>query len=932
VTDTAVHDATTDDLGGESAASPRSRFLASDRGLTLVAVTCVIAVVALTMGTSLVGLRTLTAPQLLGYYEPWRSLQPLDWTFAGSWFGDHVNVLLPNLAEFSDRMWDGDFAWWSPLNTGGAPLASIGDVSVFSPLTWPYLVLPGWLALAWSQLLVTVTTIAGMVLFLRRIGLSTLAGVVAGLAFSTSGFMYMWANWPQTKTAAFLPWMLWAVERALQERRASSVVPIALVTTLTYVGYFPAVAVYVLGAGVLYGGFRFVQLRRQGVERNQVRRTGALSLAALVLGLGLVAWLILPFNAHFDGLDLGYREQTTECHAPERSLASLIFPRYGSASRFEFVCPLGEHETDAFAGAMVVGLAAVGVIAPGRRLRAHRTYFAVLAAVSGMLAYFGGPGLWLVQRFPVFEDNRIMRIRVLMAFAMAVLAAFGVERLRAEVRLPERRLLLVGAALLMGVAALAAWRMHDWSDVPMPPLGGWVPFTACLAAGAVFLAARASRTVLRVGAVAVIPVLVGAEAVGAIAPYWPTGDPDDLYPQTSTTDFLIEHVGDERYASTDVTLLPSSNRVYDFRSLTGRVFHEDAWGDLINAVNVRPYGPRSAALLRHLPPERMPSPILDRLAVRYYVTDATYPVYGETRDLRSAIGRTELRPDEPVVVPLDGSARAIGFDLPQPPDTGGSRPRVEVELVDAAGRVLATGSRRIYPRIETGPWHVPVAGDAAVTAVAARLTLVDAERPLEVTEHKGGPAAYLVLPDDDGLRLVHADATTIYERTGALPRIRWAADALVESDPARRVGLVADPTVPASTVVLSKPGPEASGERADVEVTEDSGESIRATVEAEGDGYLVVADALQRGWRAEVDGETAELRDADHAVVAVAVPSGVHEVRLVYAPPGQRIGVWIAVGSALVLVGLALTAVRRRPRAMIGSPAGGPPDGDAPSL
>jgi uncharacterized membrane protein YfhO len=76
----------------------------------------------------------------------------------------------------------------------------------------------------------------------------------------------------------------------------------------------------------------------------------------------------------------------------------------------------------------------------------------------------------------------------------------------------------------------------------------------------------------------------------------------------------------------------------------------------------------------------------------------------------------------------------------------------------------------------------------------------------------------------------------------------------------------------------------------------------------------VVADAIQRGWRAEVDGKAAELRAADHGVAAVAVPAGTHDVRVFYAPRGQRMGIWIAVASALVLVGLAATGVRRRPR------------------
>ncbi|HKA85281.1 MAG TPA: YfhO family protein, partial [Acidimicrobiales bacterium] len=912
MTSTTVADATTDDEGNGPEPGPRHRVLASERRLTLLALACVVGVVALTMGSSLIGLRTLTVPDLLSVQEPWRSQQPQDWTFAGTWFGDQVNVMLPDTAEFVDRLWDGDFPSWSPYNNGGTPFGAIDDVAVFSPTTWPYMILPLWLAPAWSQLVVTLVTIAGMALFLRRLGVSRLAGIVAGLAFATSGFMYVWTNWPQTRTAAFLPWMFWAVERAVQRRRASSVVPIAVITALVYVGYFPAVAAYIFGSGVLYGGYRLVALRRDGVDGRELRRIGGLGLAAIALGLGLVAWLILPFTDYLGGLDLGYREQTTQCHAPARSLGSLVFPRYGSATDFDFACPTGEHETEAFAGAMVVGLAVVGLFAPGRGRRGLRTFFLALAAVTGMLAYLGGPGLWLVQQFPVFDENRIMRIRVLMSFALAVLAAFGVERLRAEVDTPERRRLLAGVAGLMAVGALLTWRIHDWPDIPSPPLHGWIPVAACVAAAAVFLAARAPHTALRVGAVALVPLLVGAEAVGAIRPYWPTGDPDDLYAESSTTDFLSEHLGHERFVSTDYTLQPSANRVYGLRALTGRTFYEDTWGDLLEAINGGRAGLRSLSLVPYLPVERVQSPVLDRLAVRYYVTDAANPIYGEARDLRQpGGGRTELRPDEPVTIPLEGPVRAVGLDLPVPPNTGGERPRVEVELLDADGHVLATGSQRLFRWLQSGPWHVPVPGDGAPTTVAARLTLVDADRPLVVREYGGSPAAYLVLPEADGLRLVHAEGTAIYERTTALPRIRWASEAIVEPDARRRLELLADPEVPASTVVLSGPGPRPSGRSADVEVVEDSGDAIRARVDADGDGYLVVADAIQRGWRAEVDGEAAELRAADHGVVAVAVPAGTHEVRLAYVPPGQRTGIWIAVLSALVLVGLALTAVRR---------------------
>jgi hypothetical protein len=880
----------------------------------------VLGVVAVTMGSSLVGARTLVDTDVLVVNEPWLSERPQDWVFEGSWFGDQVNVLLPSTNELVDRLRGGEVAWWSPYNDGGGPLAATGEYSVFSPLILPYLLLPLWFAAVWSHLLVMLVSIGGTVLFLRRLGVSRAAGVIAGLAFATSAFMYLWLHWPQTRVAAFIPWLFWAVERAVQARRPAAVVPVGLVVALMGLGMFPAVMGYAVGAAGAYGAWRLMALRREGVALNELWRTGGLAVVAALAGLGLVAWLLLPFQGFLGGLDLDYREQSTSCHAPASALPSLVFPRYGSAERFDFVCPTGEHESDAFAGAMVVGLAVVGTLAPGRRRRGQRAYFVALGAVTVMLAYLGGPGLWLAQNVPALGENRITRVRVLLSFALAVLAAFGVDRLRAEARAAERRRPVIAAAGLMVVAAVVAWRVHGWDDIPMPPLGGWIPVLACLAAAAVLVTVgRAGRPAVRRAALALVPVIVAIEAIAAIQPYWPVHDPDDLYADTSTTDYLSDHLGSDRMLTTNYTMMPNANRLYGLRGVTGRSFHEDTWGDVITVVNGRPTGLRTLTRVGHLPVDLVEAPMLDRLAVRYYVTSSGYPLYGAVRDLGPPTGALELRPDEPVTVRLSGPARALGFDLPEPPGAvGGERPRVEVELLDAGGQVLASGSQRLFRWLEPGPWHVAVPGDTAPTAIAARLTLVDAIRPLVVNGHAGGPLAYVVEPGGDDLRLVHAEGTAIYERPTALPRIRWASEAIVEPDQDRRLALLADPTVPAETVVLSAVGPAGSGEDAGVEVTQDSGERISATVDAAGQGYLVVADAIQRGWRAEVDGEPSDLLAADHALVAVEVPAGRHEVSLIYDPAGRRPGLWIALASAVVLAALALTAVPGGPPAWRG--------------
>ena len=61
-----------------------------------------------------------------------------------------------------------------------------------------------------------------------------------------------------------------------------------------------------------------------------------------------------------------------------------------------------------------------------------------------------------------------------------------------------------------------------------------------------------------------------------------------------------------------------------------------------------------------------------------------------------------------------------------------------------------------------------------------------------------------------------------------------------------------------------------------------------------------------------VDGQPAELRVADHGVVAVAVPAGLHTIALTYRSPAGGAGLVITV---VALIGVAVLAFVRPARA-----------------
>ena len=79
-------------------------------------------------------------------------------------------------------------------------------------------------------------------------------------------------------------------------------------------------------------------------------------------------------------------------------------------------------------------------------------------------------------------------------------------------------------------------------------------------------------------------------------------------------------------------------------------------------------------------------------------------------------------------------------------------------------------------------------------------------------------------------------------------------------------------------------------------------------------GVLVVADTDSPGWRAEVDGERAEIRKVYGVIRGLPLSGGRHEVRMWYAPPAFRIGLLLTLGGMILILLLTLLPLRRRRR------------------
>lgn len=914
--------------------------------------------VLVTLGPALAGRGALVDLNVLTRVRPF---QALDGTHTASTIvcrQDTVNYYLPGIAAIKRAFLVGDFPTWAPYEVGGAPLASLPNHAALSPLSLPYFLLPLWLAPGFVMLGEFALGIGGMFLFLRRLGVRRGPSVLAGVLFASSGFMMMWANWPHTKVAAFIPLLFWGLERTVQQRRARDVALVGVVVASMLLGGFPAVTLFALTLAGAYVLAR-VATRFRGRLRAGVGVLGRAG-AGVILGVGLSAIQILPFFRNLGALGLEER-QTSGAHLPAGLLLTSVVSdavglcvsgeQYGRTNPIESVGYLG-------AAAVVLAVCAVVMRLPRGAApdRSPRVFLAVAGAFVVVVIWVGGPSLSALQTLPFYSANAIGRAQSVFCFVGAVLAGIGLDRLLRHVAPPPGRAegdrtegagslrsrvdaVSPGVLVLLATVGFAGWILvRALSDARRD---GYVdhlvhvarvPALLVVAAVAAVLLTRFGPSRVRVVGPVVLALLAVGQSTAFAHTMLPLSDPSNLYPVTPTHAFLRDHIAGDRYAASGRTMYPATSDYYELRTPVGHEFTDERWRDLLLATDpgVEMSRTFSRFTLGMSVRNAARSRVLDQLSVRYWVA-APNQVLG-TPD------RERPRPDRTRRVSLSGGKHGT-CQVPGGPLRGirivvarGRRvPETSAAVLHVAVRTPAGvrhGSQLLSPGLSRGPVRV---------ATAAEDLRPGGRYPVEVwvsgapgrTDLRGSGAGLecaAVRPSHERVRLVFSDAgANVYERLGALPRIRWATNSKVVADPGRRVGVLVK-GIPDDTVLLDDHStPQAEGASAQVSVRSDRPERMAVDVDAQGAGYLVVSDAIVRaGWTASVDGRRVALVHGNHALAAVPVPAGSHRVEISYSAPGLVEGAAVSAASGLVTLSLfvvPLVVGRRRRRSTSVDPA-----------
>ena len=383
--------------------------------------------VALLLGESLFLGKVLSPADVLHAQASFRGDRPADYEPSNRLLIDPVLQFQPWL-EFNRRMLrSGRLPLWNSRAGLGVPHLANGQSAVFDPFfVVAYLgKLPD--ALAWIAAARLWVAGFGMYLLGRRWGLGVWGRWFAGLAFPLCGFMVLWLQYTVASAAAWLPWCLWATDRAFDGRRGRDVSILGLVVAASLAGGHVQTTAHVLIASGLYALTRAREVR--GL------RCWAIGIA---LGVAIAAVEVVPL-----GFYLAKSPVWADRAASKPSAWSVPAPRlldaactalpylYGSQRRGmpNLARALGVHNLNESAGGFA-GLATLLWLAPIGAMSGGRWRWLATFGAVGLLGAFGVPPVAnLLRAVPVVgvTDNR--RLTLWVAFALVLLGGRGLDQI-----------------------------------------------------------------------------------------------------------------------------------------------------------------------------------------------------------------------------------------------------------------------------------------------------------------------------------------------------------------------------------------------------------------------------------------------------------------------------------------------------------------------
>ena len=516
------------------------------------AVLAVILLWPLAMGDSL-----LPAP-MLGRMSPWGAEVAAGSVHWDALRWDGIAYFYPSRQLLARSLEGGELPLWNPYQMCGMPFLASPQSAVLYPPNWLFAVLPVDLTFGLLAFLHLLAAGSFTFLFLRSVGLGSIACTFGGTAFMLSGWSVVWLELPALlASGVWLPLTLYLVSIAWERRSPLHASLAGGAMALSLLGGHPQIWFYGVMAVASYSVFLAICRRKT----TPIIWSARLAVSMLVVGFLLAAPQLLPTMelaslSHRGGgvpTEEGYQAYRA-LSMPFRHMIGLLVPDfYGSPARGSY---WGSGEYAEFCGYVgMLPLILIPLSLTGERRR-NSAFFAACAATALLMAMGTGVNRLLYFGIPGFaHSGSPARALYLYTFAVAVLGATGLDRLLD----PEaRRLVRVGHVCLASVAALlltcvtlflanAAWvrsiALVSAVDLLVSAFSPVVTAAALLMIGlAVAFLAAAGRVITQVA---------GGVAIGLLA-----------------ADLLFSGIGYNLYSSRS-EIYPETDAVVRLRSLAG---------------------------------------------------------------------------------------------------------------------------------------------------------------------------------------------------------------------------------------------------------------------------------------------------------------------------------------------------------------------------
>jgi hypothetical protein len=353
---------------------------------------------------------------------------------------------------------------WNPYQSYGAPLAANMQSQPFNPLFLLFALHPG--PRTYNFFILARFFLVGLCTYLYlRLFLPFAPSLAGGIACMLSGYYILFFDMPELSVDMLVPALFLATERLLRKQSTGNVMLSVAVAFLCIVGGMPESTLLVLAFGCTYFLFRLVVGPR---TRAAVVTRLKYFIFAQGLGLVLAAFLLIPFvefmrlsldshqPANLHGFMLGLRHDVLDLSIFTYAIPALFGPAWHAIGP-----GIGGYDSlRGFMGVVQVLFAVVAVGGltrkPESRFPGQRrlTLFFLASALAVILKRYGAPVINSIGRVPFFQLILFPKYEEpLLAFALAVLCAFGVHQVLTDT--VSRRRLTISLLIVFGVLAAA---------------------------------------------------------------------------------------------------------------------------------------------------------------------------------------------------------------------------------------------------------------------------------------------------------------------------------------------------------------------------------------------------------------------------------------------------------------------------------------------